>query len=435
MQREKERQPIHNYQKKDRVYLCIDLKSFYASVECAERGLDPFTTNLVVADPERTDKTICLAVTPAMKALGVPNRCRVFEIPKNIDYIMAPPRMRLYIDYSAEIYSVYLEFLAKEDIYPYSIDEMFMDVTDYLSMYGMSAVELGRSMMRAVYERTGITSSCGVGTNLYLTKIALDITAKHSPDRIGYLDEEIYRRTLWDHTPLTDFWRIGKGTQRRLNRLGIYTMREIAGTDEDILYREFGIDAELLIDHAWGREPVTLADIQNYRPKETSITSGQVLPRDYDYREGEIILTEMCELLTLELVDIAMYTDHISLHVGYSRSAGVPSLHVSEKLPVYTCAVRTLREALLTLYHKNVKKNAPIRRVSIGFGHLTDTAAEQYNFFIDPAEEARDRKLSQVTVSLRKRFGKNAVLKGTNLDAAGTTIERNAQIGGHRSGD
>ena len=421
--------------KKDRVYLCIDLKSFYASVECVERGLDPMTTNLVVADPERTDKTICLAVTPAMKALGVPNRCRVFEIPKNIDYIMAPPRMRLYIDYSAEIYAVYLQFLSKDDIYPYSIDEMFMDVTDYLSMYGMDAVTLGKTMMRAVYDKTGITSSCGVGTNLYLTKIALDITAKHSPDRIGYLDEEIYRRTLWEHTPLTDFWRIGKGTERRLARLGIFNMREIAQSDEDVLYREFGIDAELLIDHAWGREPVTLADIKHYKPKASSITSGQVLPRDYDYREGEVILTEMCELLTLELVDIGMYTEHISLTVGYSRSAGIPSVHVSEKLPVYTCASRTLRAALLALYHRHVRPDAPIRRVGIGFGHLTDSAAEQYNFFIDPAEEERDRKLSEVTVALRKRFGKNAVLKGINLDEAGTTIERNKQIGGHRSGD
>ena len=420
---------------KERVYLCIDLKSFYASVECVERGLDPFTANLVVADPERTDKTICLAVTPAMKKLGVPNRCRVFEIPKNIDYIMAPPRMRLYIDYSAEIYSVYLQFLAKEDIYPYSIDEMFMDVTDYLSMYGMSAVQLGKTIMRAVYERTGISASCGVGTNLYLTKIALDITAKHSPDRVGYLDEQTYRRTLWEHTPLTDFWRIGRGTQKRLHKLGIFNMREIAGTDEDILYREFGVDAELLIDHAWGREPVTLADIQNYKPKASSITSGQVLPRDYDYREGEIIVKEMCELLTLELVDLDMYTDHISLNIGYSKSAGVPSVHVSEKLTVHTCSGKTLRKELLALYHKNVKKEAPIRRVGIGFGNLTDSAAQQFNFFVDPAEEERDRKISEVTVALRKRFGKNAVLIGTNLDAAGTTIERNTQIGGHRSGD
>ncbi len=422
-------------QSKKRVYLCIDLKSFYASVECVERGLDPMTTNLVVADPERTDKTICLAVTPAMKAQGVANRCRVFEIPKNIDYIMAPPRMRLYIDYSAEIYSIYLEFLSKEDIYPYSIDEMFMDVTDYLDMYGMSAIELGKTMMRAVRDRTGISSSCGVGTNLYLTKIALDITAKHSPDRIGYLDEDTFIRTLWDHTPLTDFWRIGKGTQRRLNRLGIFNMREITEVDEEVLYREFGVDAELLIDHAWGKEPVTMADIKNYRPKTTSITSGQVLPRDYDYHEGEVIITEMCELLTLELVDLDMFTDHISLSVGYSRRVGVPSIHVSESLPVHTCAVKTLRRALLALYHRHVKEDLPIRRVSIGFGHLTDTAAQQYHFFIDPAEEERERKLSQVTVALRKRFGKNAVLIGTNLDEAGTTIERNTQIGGHRSGD
>lgn len=248
--------------KKPRTYLCIDLKSFYASVECAERGLDPLTTNLVVADPDRTDKTICLAISPSMKALGIPNRCRVFQIPKGIDYIMATPRMQLYIDYSAEIYAIYLKYIAKEDIYVYSIDEAFMDVTDYLSMYQMTARELGTTIMNDVLWSLGITAACGIGTNLYLAKVALDIAAKHTDDHVGILDEETFCRQMWDHRPLTDFWRIGSGTAKTLEKYGILTMKDIAEADENLLYRLFGIDAELLIDHAWGREPTTIADIK-----------------------------------------------------------------------------------------------------------------------------------------------------------------------------
>lgn len=273
---------------KDRTYVCIDLKSFYASVECRERGLDPMTTNLVVADPERSDKTICLAVSPAMKKLGVPGRCRVFEIPKGIEYIMAPPRMQLYIDYSAEIYAIYLKYISKEDIHVYSIDEVFMDVTDYLAMYQMSAKELSVRIMEDILEHTGITATAGIGTNLYLAKVALDITAKHVEDHIGILDEESYCKTLWNHKPLTDFWRIGKGIANRLEQSGIRRMGEIAHADEDMLYRMFGVDAELLIDHAWGRESTTMQDIKSYRPKTNSLSSGQVLECDYTFEKGKL---------------------------------------------------------------------------------------------------------------------------------------------------
>lgn len=297
-----------------RTYFCIDLKSFYASVECIERGLDPMTTNLVVADPERGDKTICLAITPPMKALGVKNRCRIFEIPKQIQYMVASPRMQRYIDYAAEIYAIYLEYIAKEDIYVYSIDEAFFDVTQYLALYKMTAKELAIKMMDAVFQKTGVRSTCGIGTNLYLAKIALDITAKHAPDFIGYLDEEQYRRTLWDHRPLTDFWRIGAGTARRLETYGIQTMGQVAHAKEDFLYDLFGIDAELLIDHAWGREPVTIADIKSYRPKTNSLTSGQVLMRDYSFEEGKLIVREMMDLLCLDMLSKSLCTNSITLH-------------------------------------------------------------------------------------------------------------------------
>lgn len=304
---------------KDRTYVCIDLKSFYASVECRERGLDPMTTNLVVADPERSEKTICLAVSPAMKKLGVPGRCRVFEIPKGIEYIMAPPRMQLYIDYSAEIYAIYLKYISKEDIHVYSIDEVFMDVTDYLAMYQMSAKELSVRIMEDILEHTGITATAGIGTNLYLAKVALDITAKHVEDHIGILDEESYCKTLWNHKPLTDFWRIGKGIANRLEQSGIRTMGEIAHADEDMLYRMFGVDAELLIDHAWGRESTTMQDIKSYRPKINSLSSGQVLECDYTFEKGKLVVKEMADLLCLELVEKGLVTDSITLHVGYSN--------------------------------------------------------------------------------------------------------------------
>ena len=272
---------------RERTYLCIDLKSFYASVECVERGLDPMKAKLVVADPSRTEKTICLAVTPALKALGVKNRCRVFQIPKGIDYITAPPRMALYLDYSARIYSIYLKYAAPEDIHVYSIDEVFMDVTDYLPARKMDARQFAVTIMADIKNTLGITATCGIGSNLYLAKVALDIISKHASDFIGILSEDSYRETLWNHRPMTDFWRIGEGTVRRLERLGIQTMGEVAHADERVLYKTFGIDAELLIDHAWGRESTTMADIKNYVPETHSLSSGQVLSCGYGYEKGK----------------------------------------------------------------------------------------------------------------------------------------------------
>ena len=320
----------------EKTYLCIDLKSFYASVECAERGLDAMTTNLVVADPERSVNTLCLAITPAMKKLGIKNRCRLGEIPPSIQYITAPPRMQKYIDYSAEIYSIYLHYIAKEDIHVYSVDEAFMDVTPYLSLYRVSARELGLRIMQEIYDRTGIRSACGVGSNLYLAKIALDITAKPSPDSVGVLDEQSYIRKLWTHKPLTDFWRIGAGTAKKLASYGIFTMRDLAKTDEDFLYQIFGIDAELLIDHAWGREPVTIAEIKSYRPESQSLSSGQVLMKDYSCKDAELIVKEMADLLCLDLVSQNLVTKSITLHIGYSGFHVVEYAHGTTALDMET---------------------------------------------------------------------------------------------------
>ena len=290
------------------VFLCIDLKSFYASVECVERGLDPMTTDLVVADPTRGDRTICLAVSPSLRARGVSGRARVFQIPKSFEYIMATPRMQLYIDYAAEIYKIYLDYIAPEDMHVYSIDEVFLDVTHYLKRYGLSPKQMAEMLMNEVYRRVGVRATAGVGTNMYLCKIALDIISKHAPDFIGVLDEESYRELLWDHTPLTDFWRIGSATARRLAKIGITTMRGIAEADEELLYRMFGIDAELMIDHANGIEPTTIADIKGYKNKSHSLSRGQVLMRDYSNDEGELIIKEMTELLCHELSDSGMVT-------------------------------------------------------------------------------------------------------------------------------
>ena len=418
-----------------RMYICIDLKSFYASVECLERGLDPLTTKLVVADPERSEKTICLAVSPALKALGVPGRCRVFEIPKGIDYIMAPPRMQLYIDYSAEIYSVYLKYIAKEDIHVYSIDEVFMDVTDYLTMYQMTARELGIEIMRDVYCTTGVIASLGIGTNLYLAKIAMDITAKHSEKHIGELDEETYRRTLWKHRPLTDFWRVGKGIARRLESSGIYTMEDIARANEDVLYKMFGIDAELLIDHAWGRESTTMADIKNYKARSNSISSGQVLARDYNFEEGRLVVKEMADLLALELVDKGLVTDSITLHVGYSNRYDVKPAHGTTSMTSTTSSARQIISYTEKLYEKIVDRFRPVRRMTLTFNNVIDETYRQYDLFTDPAELEREHQLQKAMLDIKEKFGKNAILKGMNLEQSGTTRERNQQIGGHKSGE
>ena len=419
----------------DRIYICIDLKSFYASVECRERGLDAMTTRLVVADPDRTEKTICLAVSPALKKLGIPGRCRVFEIPKGIDYIMAPPRMQLYIDYSAEIYSIYLKYIAKEDIHVYSIDEVFMDVTDYLVMYQMTAKDLGITIMQDVYKSTGITATCGIGTNLYLAKVALDITAKHVEDHIGILDEKMYCETLWKHKPLTDFWRIGRGIANRLETQGIYTMGDIARADEDMLYRMFGIDAELLIDHAWGRENTLMSDIKSYRAKTNSITSGQVLPRDYSYEEGKLIIKEMADLLSLELVEKGLVTDSITLHVGYSNRYAAKPAHGTVSMTVTTSSSRQIVAYTERLYEQIVNPHQFVRRMTITFNHVIDEVYRQYDLFTDPEDMERELQLQKAMLNIKGKYGKNAILKGMNLEKGATTIERNQQIGGHKSGE
>ena len=423
---------------KQKTYICIDLKSFYASVECTERGLDPMTTRLVVADPERTDKTICLAVSPALKALGVKNRCRVFEIPKNIDYIMAPPRMKLYIEYAAEIYSIYLSYIAKEDIHVYSIDEVFMDVTDYLSLYGMTAKELGIKLMNEVESRLGIRATCGIGTNLYLTKIALDITAKHSPDFIGYLNEELYKKTLWNHKPLTDFWRIGAGTAKRLESLGIYTMGELAAANEELLYRKFGIDAELLIDHSHGIEPTTIADIKAYKSKTNCLTSGQVLMCDYSHEDGKIIVKEMMDSLCLEMVDKELETKSVTLTVGYSNKLKKASAHGTISVSTPTNADKVWIEKVTELYEKIVDPVCDIRRINICCNNVIKEGSEahQLSLFEEKNEELEKNKtLQKAIIEIKKNFGKNAVFKGIDLEKNATALERNRQIGGHKTGE
>lgn len=419
---------------KDRVYICIDLKSFYASVECVERGLDPFSANLVVADPGRCVTTICLAVSPSLKDLGVPSRCRVFEIPKGIDYTMAVPRMQLYIDYSAEIYGIYLKYISKEDMHVYSIDEVFMDVTNYLEMYQMTAKELAATIMEDVLNTTGISSRCGIGSNLYLAKIALDITAKHSDDNIGILDEELYKKTLWNHKPITDFWRVGNGIAGRLENIGIMTMGQIAGANEDILYKIFGIDAELLIDHAWGRETTLMEDIKTYKPKSNSISNGQVLDGDYNFDDGKLIIKEMADILSLELVDKGLVTDSITLHVGYSNQLKLKPAHGTIRMTIITSSAKQIISYTERLYERIIDRNKPIRRMTLTFNNVVDEVYHQYDLFTDPVELEKEYKMQKAILDIKEKFGKNAVLKGMNLDEKGKTIDRNKQIGGHKSG-
>ena len=417
------------------ISLCIDLKSFYASVECVERGLNPMTTNLVVADPERGDKTICLAITPAMKKLGIKNRCRVFEIPKNVQYIMAEPRMKLYIDYAAAIYGIYLNYISKDDIHVYSIDESFLDVTPYLKLYHMTANELAKTIMQNILRQTGIRSTCGIGTNLYLAKVALDILAKHADDYIGYLDESLYREKLWQHKPLTDFWRIGPGIARKLANYGINTMEGIATSNEDFLYRLFGIDAELLIDHAWGREPTTITDIKAYTPKTNCITSGQVLMRDYDFAEGLLIIKEMADLLCLDLVAKEMVTKSITLQVGYANHLKLEPSHGTAALSTETNLDHIICPAVEALYKRIVNPQYQIRRVNMTCNNVRPEKYRQITLFDDTAQLEKSHKVQSAVLDIKQKYGKNAILKAMNLEQAATTRERNRQIGGHKSGE
>ena len=392
------------------------------------------TTRLAVADPSRGRHTICLAVTPAMKALGIPNRCRIREIPPGVDYMTAVPRMQLYIDYAAEIYGIYLKYISKDDIHVYSIDEAFMDVTDYLPLYDMTARRLGETILDDIYRSLGIRASCGIGTNLYLTKVALDISAKHAPDFIGELNEESYRKTLWHHRPLTDFWRIGKGTAKKLEGLGIRTMYDITRTEEDLLYRIFGVDAELLIDHAWGRETVTIADIKAYRPRSNCLSAGQVLPHSYDFESGRLIIKEMTDLLCLELVEKKLVTKSVTLHIGYDYTLHAAPAHGTAALLEETSADLLIIPAAVALYEKIVDPALTVRRINLTFNHVVPEEYCQYNFFTDPEGLEKNRRMQEAVLRIKQKYGKNAILKGMDLEEHATSRERNTQIGGHRSG-
>ena len=414
-----------------RTYLCVDQKSFYASVECVERHKNPMTTKLVVADPARTDATICLAVSPEMKRLGVKNRCRLREIPPDIEYITAVPRMALYLDYSARIYGVFLRYVAKEDIHVYSVDEAFLDITDYMSLRHQTARDFAQMILQDIHDTLGLVATCGIGTNLYLAKIALDIQAKHAPDFIAELTEESYRETLWDHRPLTDFWRISHGTVGRLERIGVQTMREIAHCDEKLLYKIFGIDAELLIDHAWGRETTTIADIHAYKPKSTSLSSGQVLPRGYAYNEGRVIVREMAEELALDMFDKGMAASSISLYLSYSFSSMLPPSKVSTKTAP-TASMRRLCDTVVGLYDRIRVRNTPMHRVNIAYA-VNDDLFQQYDLFTSPEKQDKEQRLQRAIIDIRQKHGKNSVLRAMDLLDGARTIERHNQIGGHRA--
>ena len=458
-------------------YICIDLKSFYASVECVERGLDPLTTNLVVADESRTDKTICLAVSPSLKAYGVSGRGRLFEVKQRlrevkaltgeeVTFIIAKPRMGKYIEISSDIYEIYLKYIAPEDIHVYSIDEVFIDCSKYLKLYGMTPHELTMTMVRDVLQNTGITATAGIGTNMYLAKIAMDIVAKRSPAdshgvRIAELDEQKYKELLWGHRPLTDFWQIGHGIRKRLESKGIYTMGDIARCslgkkgefyNEDLLFSLFGVNAELLIDHAWGIETCTMADIKSYKPSSNSVGVGQVLQRPYTHEESKIIVMEMTEQLVLDLVDKKLVTDAIVLHVGYDKDntgggfkgervidgygRSIPrSAHGTAKLGVHCASGKTIMQSVVELFERIVDEKLTVRRVNIAAIRVLpeDSVPAQMDLFTDHRAVEREKSLQKTMLQLQKRYGKNTVLKGHDFQEGATKIERNAQIGGHKA--
>ena len=418
---------------KESVYLCIDLKSYYASVECIERGLDPTTVRLVVADPERTEKTICLAVSPALKALGIPGRCRVFELPKGIDYILATPRMWLYMRYSAQIYTIYLRYVSQEDIHVYSVDEAFLDITAYYSVRGVTPREFAAQLLRDIRSEVGITATCGIGSNLYLAKIALDICSKKDSSHIGVLTESAYCQQLWDHEPITDFWRVGPGTARRLAEMGIRTMRGVTGADKDMMYRTFGIDAELLIDHAWGRESTTMADIKSFTPVSRSLNRGQVLTRDYGFDEGRIIVREMAEDLALELFEKGLQAESVGLSLGYAYHSPIPPTNGSLHLDEASDSVDQLVEQAASLYDSLMVPEQPIRRLTLSYGGVHPCFDAQKSIFTQPPEQGRERSLQNTIVKIKNKYGKNGVFKGIDLLDGATALERNRQIGGHRA--
>ena len=498
----------------EKIYMCIDLKSFYASVECKERGLNPLTTNLVVADKSRTEKTICLAVTPSLKSYGIPGRARLFEVIQKVkdinferriyapnhkfskksyndielkkcpwlelDFIIAEPRMAYYMKYSSDIYNIYLKYLAPEDIYVYSVDEVFCDITNYLKSYKMTPKELATTIIQDILNTTGITATAGIGTNLYLAKVAMDVGAKHvKPNsqgvRIAELDEMSYRKLLWSHRPITDFWRVGKGYSKRLEANNMYTMGDVARCSiehEDLLYKLFGINAELLIDHAWGIEPCTLEDIRNYKPSTNSLSLGQVLHCPYDYNKTKLIVKEMTDLLVLDLVEKRLVTNQIVLTIGYdidnlkeskknqNYNGEVTVDRYGRKVPKHahgtinlvesTSSTKIILEKTMELFERIIDKNLLTRRINVVANNVqsedkvsNNNSFEQLNLFTEfnqnlneehQKEIEKERNLQHAIIDIKKKYGKNAILKGMNFEEGGTTISRNSQIGGHRAG-
>ena len=418
---------------KQRTYYCIDMKTFYASVECAERGLNPFETNLVVADLTRGQNALCLAITPRMKAQGIKNRCRLSDIPSGVRYEVAPPRMALYIEYAADIYSLYLDYFSPQDIHVYSIDESFIDVTDYLGVHRRDKIGFAKFLMNEIASRYHIPSTAGVGTNLYLAKIALDITAKHTRDHVGYLDEELYKQTLWDHRPITDFWMVATGTARRLERYGVYDMRGVTRMDTALAYKVFGKNAELLIDHAWGRESCLISDIKNYRSKSKSVSFSQILPRDYSFREARTVLQEMARNGAAELMKRRVITGKLAIFVGYTHDEHPPTKG-GTRLDAPTNLASFLVEAALLLYDRTTDRDTPIRRLGLIFENVCDEGCEGYSLFVDFDTVERERTLQHTVLDINERFGKNAVLSGVSYLPEGTQRERNGFIGGHRAG-
>ncbi|MBQ9941480.1 MAG: DNA repair protein [Christensenellaceae bacterium] len=415
------------------VFFCIDMKTFYASVECAQRGLNPFETDLVVADLTRGKNALCLAISPKMKARGVKNRCRLSDIPAGIKYHVAPPRMQLYIEYAADIYALYLNYFAPEDIHVYSIDEAFIDVTGYLGIYRKTPEELARQLMDEIAQKLHIPSTVGIGTNLYLAKIALDITAKKAKDHMGYLDERRYREMLWDHKPITDFWQIAGGTARRLEKYGITTMRGVAACPEELLYRTFGINAELLIDHAWGRESCRMCDIKSYKVKSRSVSFSQILPRNYNYEQAKTVLIEMAYHGCRELMRRKVIAKTVWVGISYAKGWH-PSTAASVRVFSATALPSKLKPAAEEAFIKAAAVDVPIRRLAICFGDVCDEGCEGYDLFTDwgcaEREKAREKALLQIT----DKYGKNAVLRGVNYLEGATQRERNQMIGGHRAG-
>ena len=416
-------------------YACIDLKSFYASVECVEQGLDPFKVPLVVADPERGRGAICLAISPALKAMGVRNRCRLFEIPSSIKYKIAVPRMKLYMEYSSAIYKSYLQYLSPEDIYVYSVDECFFALSPYALLYKQSPLALVRKLVQGIFSEFGICATAGIGTNLFLAKIAMDIVAKHNEEHLAFLDEALFQKHMWHHRPLTDFWNIGKGIAKRLARKGMYDLYDVAHAKPEQLYREFGINAEFLIDHAWGRESCTMADLKHYRAKSHSISNSQILFEDYAFEDAAIVLVEMVEFLCLKLVETQMLCNSFSLSIRYSKDCQLPT-GGSRHLPQATDSFEVLEEYFLQLFWETTWRNAPIRQICVSANDLLWLGRVEQNLFTAyTVDEQRDRDRQQVLLDVKKKYGKNAILRGRSYRDKATARVRNPLIGGHKGGE